>query len=224
MRQPSRQGAVVVVALTIGAVVMVSGLLAKGRVDDARESIVALEDSLARRDATEAVYRSQNVRDSTLLAQQDSALAVDTVAWRQEREALVVRAQTADSRAISRARALRPSLSPTQAAAMDTILADKDSTIAFQVERADNAEAALAEVTDLYSAAQQLMAGLNVEMGLLRMDKLDLEAIVAEQRIEIDWHRNPPLAQRLKNAIPGGTTGLLVGALATYLLVSVPSG
>ena len=203
---------------------MVSGLLAKGRVDDARESIVALEDSLARRDAAEAVYRSQNVRDSTLLAQQDSALAVDTVAWRQEREALVVRAQTADSRAISRARALRPSLSPTQAAAMDTILADKDSTIAFQVERADNAEAALAEVTDLYSAAQQLMAGLNVEMGLLRMDKLDLEAIVAEQRIEIDWHRNPPLAQRLKNAIPGGTTGLLVGALATYLLVSVPSG
>jgi hypothetical protein len=185
---------------------------------------VALEDSLARRDAAEAVYRSQNVRDSTLLAQQDSALAVDTVAWRQEREALVVRAQTADSRAISRARALRPSLSPTQAAAMDTILADKDSTIAFQVERADNAEAALAEVTDLYSAAQQLMAGLNVEMGLLRMDKLDLEAIVAEQRIEIDWHRNPPLAQRLKNAIPGGTTGLLVGALATYLLVSVPSG
>ena len=224
MRQPSRQGAVVVVALTIGAVIIASGLLAKGRVEDARESIVALEDSLARRDATEAVYRSQNVRDSTLLAQQDSALAVDTVAWRQEREALVVRAQTADSRAISRARALRPSLSPTQAAAMDTILADKDSTIAFQVERADNAEAALAEVTDLYSAAQQLMAGLNVEMGLLRMDKLDLEAIVAEQRIEIDWHRNPPLAQRLKNAIPGGTTGLLVGALATYLLVSVPSG
>ena len=203
---------------------MVSGLLAKGRVDDARESIVALEDSLARRDAAEAVYRSQNVRDSTLLAQQDSALAVDTVAWRQEREALVVRAQTADSRAISRARALRPSLSPTQAAAMDTILADKDSTIAFQVERADNAEAALAEVTDLYSAAQQLMAGLNAEMGLLRADKSDLEAIVEEQRIEIDWYKNPPLAQRLKDAIPGGTTGLLVGALATYLLVSVPSG
>ena len=224
MRQPGKWGAVIVVVLTVAVVIMVSGLLAKSRVDDARESIVALEDSLARRDATEAVYRSQNVRDSTLLAQQDSALAVDTVAWRQEREALVVRAQTADSRAISRARALRPSLSPTQAAAMDTILADKDSTIAFQVERADNAEAALAEVTDLYSAAQQLMAGLNVEMGLLRMDKLDLEAIVAEQRIEIDWHRNPPLAQRLKNAIPGGTTGLLVGALATYLLVSVPSG
>ena len=224
MRQPGKWGAVIVVVLTVAVVIMVSGLLAKSRVDDARESIVALEDSLARRDAAEAVYRSQNVRDSTLLAQQDSALAVDTVAWRQEREALVVRAQTADSRAISRARALRPSLSPTQAAAMDTILADKDSTIAFQTERADNAETALAEVTDLYSAAQQLMAGLNVEMGLLRMDKLDLEAIVAEQRIEIDWHRNPPLAQRLKNAIPGGTTGLLVGALATYLLVSVPSG
>jgi hypothetical protein len=224
MRQPGKWDAVVVVVLTVTVVIIASGLLAKGRVEDARESIVALEDSLARRDAAEAVYRSQNVRDSTLLAQRDSAVATDTVAWRQEREALVVRAQTADSRAISRARALRPSLSPTQAAAMDTILADKDSTIAFQVERADNAEAALAEVTDLYSAAQQLMAGLNVEMGLLRMDKLDLEAIVAEQRIEIDWHRNPPLAQRLKNAIPGGTTGLLVGALATYLLVSVPSG
>ena len=224
MRQPGKWGAVIVVVLTVAVVIMVSGLLAKSRVEDARESIVALEDSLARRDAAEAVYRSQNVRDSTLLAQQDSALAVDTVAWRQEREALVVRARTADSRATARARALRPSLSPAQAAAMDTILADKDSTIAFQVERADNAEAALAEVTDLYSAAQQLMAGLNVEMGLLRMDKLDLEAIVAEQRIEIDWHRNPPLAQRLKNAIPGGTTGLLVGALATYLLVSVPSG
>ena len=103
---------------------------------------------------------------------------------------------------------------------MDTILADKDSTIAFQVERADNAEAALAEVTDLYSAAQQLMAGLNAEMGLLRADKLDLEAIVTEQRIEIDWYKNPPLAQRLKNAIPGGTTGLVIGAIATYVLVS----
>jgi len=181
---------------------------------------VALEDSLGRRDAAEAVYRSQNVRDSTLLAQQDSALAVDTVTWRQEREALVVRAETADSRATARARALRPSLSPSQAADMDTILAGKDSTIAFQVERADNAEAALDEVTDLYGAAQQLVAGLNVEMGLLRMDKRDLEAIVAEQRIEIDWYKNPPLAQRLKNAIPGGTTGLVIGAIATYVLVS----
>tara|TARA_Y100001951_G_scaffold98776_1_gene99961 strand:- start:189 stop:863 length:675 start_codon:yes stop_codon:yes gene_type:complete len=224
MRQSGKWGVVVVVVLTVAVVIMVSGLLAKGRVDDARESIVALEDSLSRRDAAEAVYRSQNVRDSTLLAQRDSAVAADTVAWRQEREALVVRAETADSRAISRARALRPSLSPTQAAAMDTILAGKDSTIAFQAERADNAEAALAEVTDLYSAAQQLMAGLNAEMGLLRMDKSDLEAIVEEQRIEIDWYKNPPLAQRLKDAIPGGTTGLLVGALATYLLVSVPSG
>ena len=224
MRQPGKWGAVIVVVLTVAVVIMVSGLLAKSRVDDARESIVALEDSLALRDAAEAVYRSQNVRDSTLLAQRDSAVAADTVAWRQEREALVVRAETADSRATSRARALRPSLSPTQAAAMDTILADKDSTIAFQTERADNAETALAEVTDLYSAAQQLMAGLNAEMGLLRADKSDLEAIVEEQRIEIDWYKNPPLAQRLKDAIPGGTTGLLVGALATYLLVSVPSG
>ena len=224
MRQPGKWGAVIVVVLTVAVVIMVSGLLAKSRVDDARESIVALEGSLALRDAAEAVYRSQNVRDSTLLAQRDSAVAADTVAWRQEREALVVRAETADSRATSRARALRPSLSPTQAAAMDTILADKDSTIAFQTERADNAETALAEVTDLYSAAQQLMAGLNAEMGLLRADKSDLEAIVEEQRIEIDWYKNPPLAQRLKDAIPGGTTGLLVGALATYLLVSVPSG
>jgi hypothetical protein len=64
------------------------------------------------------------------------------------------------------------------------------------------------------------MAGLNAEMGLLRADKLDLEAIVTEQRIEIDWHRNPPLAERLKNAIPGGTTGLVIGAIATYVLVS----
>lgn len=224
MRQSGKWGVVAVVVLTVAVVIMVSGLLAKGRVDDARESIVALEDSLSRRDAAELVYRSQNVRDSTLLAQRDSAVAADTVAWRQEREALVARAETADSRATSRARALRPSLSPTQAAAMDTILAGKDSTIAFQSERADNAEAALAEVTDLYSAAQQLMAGLNAEMGLLRSDKSDLEAIVEEQRIEIDWYKNPPLAQRLKDAIPGGTTGLLVGALATYLLVSVPSG
>tara|TARA_Y100000310_G_scaffold29278_1_gene27751 strand:+ start:1844 stop:2518 length:675 start_codon:yes stop_codon:yes gene_type:complete len=224
MRQSGRWGAVVVVVLAVAVVIMVSGLLAKGRVEDARESIVALEDSLALRDSVVAVYRSQNVRDSTLLAQRDSAVAADTVAWRQEREALVVRAETADSRAASRARALRPSLSPTQAAAMDTILAGKDSTIAFQTERADNAETALAEVTDLYSAAQQLMAGLNAEMGLLRADKSDLEAIVEEQRIEIDWYKNPPLAQRLKDAIPGGTTGLLVGALATYLLVSVPSG
>ena len=224
MRQSGKWGVVAVVVLTVAVVIMVSGLLAKGRVDDARESIVALEDSLSRRDAAELVYRSQNVRDSTLLAQRDSAVAADTVAWRQEREALVARAETADSRATSRARALRPSLSPTQAAAMDTILAGKDSTIAFQAARADNAEAALAEVTDLYSAAQQLMAGLNAEMGLLRSDKSDLEAIVEEQRIEIDWYKNPPLAQRLKDAIPGGTTGLLVGALATYLLVSVPSG
>ena len=224
MRQPGKRDAVVVVVLTVAVVIMASGLLAKNRVDDARESIVALEDSLARRDAAEAVYRSQNVRDSTLLAQKDSALAVDTVAWRQEREALVVRAQTADSRAISRARALRPSLTPAQAAEMDTILAGKDSTIAFQSERADNAEEALAEITDLYSGAQQLLAGINTEMGLLRMDKRDLQEVVAEQRIELDWHRNPPLAQRLKDAIPGGTTGLLVGALATYLLVNLPSG
>ena len=220
MRQPGKWGAVVVVVLAVAVVIMASGLLAKGRVEDARESIVELEDSLARRDSVEAVYRSQNVRDSTLLAQRDSAVAADTVAWRQEREALVVRARTADSRATSRARALRPSLSSTQAAAMDTILADKDSTIAFQKERADNAEESLAEVADLYSAAQQLMAGLNAEMGLLRADKLDLEAIVTEQRIEIDWYKNPPLAQRLKNAIPGGTTGLVIGAIATYVLVS----
>ena len=224
MRQPGKWDAVVVAALIIGVVVIASGLTAKGRVEDARESIVALENSLARRDAAEAVYRSQNVRDSTLLAQKDSALAADTVAWRQEREALVVRARTADSRAISRARALRPSLTPAQAAEMDTILAGKDSTIAFQSERADNAEEALAEITDLYSGAQRLLAGINTEMGLLRMDKSDLQEVVAEQRIELDWHRNPPLAQRLKDAIPGGTTGLLVGALATYLLVSVPSG
>ena len=105
MRQSGKWGVVAVVVLTVAVVIMVSGLLAKGRVDDARESIVALEDSLALRDSVVAVYRSQNVRDSTLLAQRDSAVAADTVAWRQEREALVVRAETADSRATSRARA-----------------------------------------------------------------------------------------------------------------------
>jgi hypothetical protein len=103
---------------------------------------------------------------------------------------------------------------------MDTILADKDSTIAFQTERADNAEDALVELTDLYSGAQRLLAGINTEMGLLRMDKRDLQEIVAEQRIELDWHRNPPLAQKIKDAIPGGTTGLVIGAIATYVLVS----
>ena len=220
MRQLSRWNAVVVVVLTVAVVIMASGLFAKSRVEDARASIVELEDSLARRDAAEAAYRGQNVRDSTLLAQKDSAVAADTVAWRQEREALVVRAQTADSRATSRALALRPLLSVTQAAAMDTILADKDSTIAFQTERADNAEDALVEITDLYSGAQRLLAGINTEMGLLRMDKRDLQGIVAEQRIELDWHRNPPLAQKLKDAIPGGTTGLVIGAIATYVLVS----
>jgi len=220
MRQLSKWDAVIVVVLAVVVVIMASGLLAKNRVEDARESIVALEDSLASRDSAETAYRSQNVRDSTLLAQRDSAVAADTVAWRQEREALVVRAQTADSRATSRALALRPSLDSTQAAAMDTILADKDSTIAFQAERADNAEDALVEFTDLYSGAQQLLAGLNVEVGLLRMDKRDLQKIVAGQRIELDWHRNPPLAQKLKDAIPGGTTGLVIGAIATYVLVS----
>ena len=220
MRQLGRWRAVIVVVLAVAVVIMASGVLARSRVENARESIVALESSLALRDSVDAGYRSQNVRDSTLLAQRDSAGAADTVAWRLEREALVVRAETADSRATARAQALRPSLSPTQAAAMDTILADKDSTIAFQTERADNAEEALAEVTDLYSAAQQLLVGLNTEMELLRADKLDFAAIVAEQRVEIDWYKNPPLAEKIKNAIPGGTTGLLIGAVATYMLVS----
>ena len=45
MRQPGKRDAVVVVVLTVAVVIMASGLLAKNRVDDARESIVALENS-----------------------------------------------------------------------------------------------------------------------------------------------------------------------------------
>ncbi len=224
IREPSKWSMALVVALTIGVVLMASGLIAEGRVNDARESIVALEDSVARRDSAIAVLRNDNVRDSLLLAQKDSAVAVDTVTWRKEREDLVVRAQTADARANSRARALRPSLDSAQMVELDTILADKDSTIAFQTRRGDNAEAALADITDLYSGAQRLLAGINVEMGLLRMDIVDLKAIVAEQRIVIDWHENPPLAKKLVDAIPGGAIGTLVGAAIVYLVVTAPVG
>ena len=195
---------------------VLTALHARGEVHEAQEAARAASDSTATLSAALDTARAAEALYRPLVAFRDSVLRADSTRLRQEAEDAERRAGEVAAGAAEMAAGFRAQLDSTLLAAHDSLeqAHAEEKRLLRETVAAQREE--LTALRPAYNALARAHANALEQVRLHEAKDVQQEATIAAQLVELEWHRNPPLGEKIAGAVPNVAAGAVLAVVVVY--------